>query len=1114
MVLLALLSIISVSAQGVTIIPEEISIKAYAGDFAESSLAIENNMSRRVSVEVSSISGDIRVVIPEIEKGYTRVEPNRTEYLRVRGYIRKESEPGLYEGDVVITVDGKEKRIPIKLEILSVVEDVSLALNIALDKAESKPGGRLVIRSSINNFVRRKTETQLELVLKDPDTEEILVKKVIDITVPSATTSERSTELNIPKDTEDKEYDVEGVLYYTGGGNRTIKATDAGKIRIRRSILDMFDPILAQLTPAKIVLGFFLLIALGVTLSVYGRYRKEQERRKRYLESIKLDALPKKGPRSGLIGKIAEMNVEAYYYMDTLSSHTLIAGTTGCGKTVAAQILVEEALTKSNVSVLVFDPTAQWTGFLEANKDEEMLSKYREYGMKRENAKAFKGNVYVITEVNKGIDPKRHIVPGDITVFHMKDLNNPDMEAFISNAMGDLFDAKLEESSEIKIILVFDEIHRILPKFGGMGKGFVQIERAVREFRRFGIGVILISQVLKDFIGQIKANIGTEVQMQTRYNEDLERINLKYGGYIYQSVVKADIGEGMVQNSEYNKGNPYFISFRPILHSPKRLSTEKLKQYEKYNKKVDELLPRLDTLKNSDIDTFDIELEMNLTLDGIKTGSFGIVDLYIDSLSGRIDDYLERLNTGRITENDRIIKSEWDAKRDEEIKAYERELTAILNKEEKKIEEKEKSLRERQEEAMKNIEEEKRKLKEEEERIMTELKAEEIKLKSKAQVLELLKKHKEIKILREEVALKEKEKLRIGEEKFNELRGMKEKQLDEERKDHLEKEQKVKEEAQRKEAEFRKEEQIIGEQRKMITEDKEIILEKNKEIGAKEEKIAETIVGGIQSGIQKRREIIEQMSKTVEAGEREDLKRSEEELQKRLEAERERRKEETRRKREGIVSEKDRLHDELKEVKTKWKDVLDRESIIKEKEEELKRKAKELQKKAKAEGKEVGEIREEGGWDEFTQMEEEWGMMDDMRAEKEAVEKELKRIRSELRAGISMDAGAEVAPPTEAVPEAVPSVEVEVEGEKPEAEEVVVSDEELSKKIEELRKKKDECEKEIEEEKKRISDLESKGEGWEVFEQMEQEWKRMDELRVRRDSIEKELKEAEGKSGK
>jgi len=56
----------------------------------------------------------------------------------------------------------------------------------------------------------------------------------------------------------------------------------------------------------------------------------------------------------------------------------------------------------------------------------------------------------------------------------------------------------------------------------------LQVERACREFRKWGMGVMLISQVLNDFVGEIKANINTEVQTKNirrrRFRKDKDEI--------------------------------------------------------------------------------------------------------------------------------------------------------------------------------------------------------------------------------------------------------------------------------------------------------------------------------------------------------------------------------------------------------------------------------------------------------------------------------------------------------------------------------------------------------------------------------------------------------------
>jgi len=214
---------------------------------------------------------------------------------------------------------------------------------------------------------------------------------------------------------------------------------------------------------------------------------------------------------------------------------------------------------------------------------------------------------------------------------------------FVANTVREIFHSNLKEFRGLRYMAVYDEIHRILPKFGGSGEGFIQIERGCREFRKWGIGVLLISQVLADFVGQIKANINTEIQMKTRDEGDLERIKMKYGEEFIHALVKAPVGSGMIQNAAWNRGNPYYITFRPILHSVERLTDEELSLYNQYNEIADDLEYQFEQLEKDGIDTFDLKLELKLSKDKIKSGNFNMVKIYLEGLTPRVQKIWDKL---------------------------------------------------------------------------------------------------------------------------------------------------------------------------------------------------------------------------------------------------------------------------------------------------------------------------------------------------------------------------------------------------------------------------------------------------------------------------------------
>ena len=233
--------------------------------------------------------------------------------------------------------------------------------------------------------------------------------------------------------------------------------------------------------------------------------------------------------------------------------------------------------------------------------------------------------------------------PGEISVFTINKLDPADADILVANTIRQVFKANLPESPELRLLLVFDEVHRLLPKFGGSGQGFLQIERALREFRKWGVGLVLISQVLKDFIGETKANINTTIQMRTSDETDLGRINEDFGEKLLQSIVKAPPGTGMIQNSENNKGEPYFVAFRALMHSTQRLLDKELDDYYKYNEIIDDLEYNLEQLGQNGVDLFDFQLELKMALDKVKAGSFHMVDIYLEGLNPRIKAAWEKL---------------------------------------------------------------------------------------------------------------------------------------------------------------------------------------------------------------------------------------------------------------------------------------------------------------------------------------------------------------------------------------------------------------------------------------------------------------------------------------
>jgi len=92
----------------------------------------------------------------------------------------------------------------------------------------------------------------------------------------------------------------------------------------------------------------------------------------------------------------------------------------------------------------------------------------------------------------------------------------------------------------------------------------------------------------------------------------------------------------MVQNAAYNHGQPFYVTFRPILHSVVRLKDEELEEYNKWNEVLEQLDYEFDQLEEEKQDVFDLRLEMKLARDKVKGGNFNMVKIYLDGLTPRI----------------------------------------------------------------------------------------------------------------------------------------------------------------------------------------------------------------------------------------------------------------------------------------------------------------------------------------------------------------------------------------------------------------------------------------------------------------------------------------------
>ena len=611
----------------------EISKQMHPGEIVTTKLHVENN--KRDIVDITASAEGKAAEFFSFTNSPLTLRKGQEANFGVSINVPSETKPNLYSGWVVLEADnGEETKIPVEIRVVEATEK-QLQLQAQPLQRSYAPGRAVKLEVNMLNPQSKPLDVQLEFEMYNVDTGKVVLEKEVNVGVESSVS--KVLELNVDDNIELGKYIIRINAFYVSAKGQDMQTPASTFVNIQHP---WYSYQLFGMLPIWIVLLVVLLASMMTGGYEYYVYRREKA--KKYKMMVDYSTLPQPSKKSAFVGHIAETNVRTFVNLEDLKTHAIIAGATGGGKSVAAQVMVEEALRK-NVSVIVFDPTAQWSGFLRKCNEKRMLKYYPKFGLKKKQAQAFSGNIHAIEDARELIDVQKYIKPGEITIFTTNKLDPKDVDILIANTIRQVFRSNLEESSELKLLLVYDEVHRLLPKFGGSGAGFLQIERACREFRKWGVGLLLISQVLSDFIGSIKANISTEVQVRTRDEGDLERLKTKYGEDILKSVVKASVGTGMLENAQYNKGRAYFVDFRPLLHSVTRLSDEELEKYNKYNSEIDELKYQLEQLEEMKIDVFDLQLELKLASDKVKSGNFNMVDIYLEGLKPRVKAEWERL---------------------------------------------------------------------------------------------------------------------------------------------------------------------------------------------------------------------------------------------------------------------------------------------------------------------------------------------------------------------------------------------------------------------------------------------------------------------------------------
>jgi hypothetical protein len=98
------------------------------------------------------------------------------------------------------------------------------------------------------------------------------------------------------------------------------------------------------------------------------------------------------------------------------------------------------------------------------------------------------------------------------------------------------------------------------------------------------------------------------------------------------------------------------------------LPDEELEKYNKYNDLVDDLEYSIDALEKEKVDTFDLKMELKLVKDKIMSGSFSVVEIYLEGLKPRVDKEWEKLGKKAPKRKIELVSEEEIKKATEEAK--------------------------------------------------------------------------------------------------------------------------------------------------------------------------------------------------------------------------------------------------------------------------------------------------------------------------------------------------------------------------------------------------------------------------------------------------------------
>ncbi|MBW2965371.1 ATP-binding protein, partial [Candidatus Woesearchaeota archaeon] len=416
LLLIAFALIPFVSAE-VDIFPNEINERIKVYELVEEKISIKNKNAVPITGLVS-LEGNVSDFVTLSTKS-TTIQPGSEGEISL-DFFGKGANESRYEGVLVITGDVQE-RIPLVFETYGAdrVQAASLVVDVSLLQPIIVRGESLKFKTDILNLLSEVShDITVEYAVFHLQSNQLSNISIFDQTrnVSVQQSYSEVNEIQIPEKAEIGDYILRTVMHYD---NQTSTTDTLFTVRQHFYQQNLFGVL-----P---VWFFSLLMTLMATgYMSYKVYKKQKDSKKRFHVKVEYDELPPDGDRSLYVGKIAETSKKTYFDMDRLTVHTIVAGSTGGGKSISAQDIVEEALLKG-VAVAVFDPTAQWSGMLRKLEDKKFLEFYPQFGLDpKKSPRAFNGNIKAVKNGREIIDIFKYMRPGEIQIFTTNTLDPKD----------------------------------------------------------------------------------------------------------------------------------------------------------------------------------------------------------------------------------------------------------------------------------------------------------------------------------------------------------------------------------------------------------------------------------------------------------------------------------------------------------------------------------------------------------------------------------------------------------------------------------------------------------------------------------------------------------------